>query len=103
MSKKKKTQLNEFFALGGIASPQAINNISAYSSKINSPKLKNMVEEIYGQQEENIDVSGFLKEVGQYNSFGKLIYREGNLQELAERLSKLAETAKIHAVNETDD
>ena len=40
---------------------------------------------------------------GNFNSFGNEIYREGNLRELAEKLSRLAETAKAHTLQETED
>ena len=42
-------------------------------------------------------------EVSNFNSFGGEIYREGNLRQLAERLSRLAETAKQHTLQETED
>ena len=45
----------------------------------------------------------FLGEVGNFNSFGNEIYREGNLRQLAEKLSRLAETAKAHTLQETED
>jgi len=105
--KKKKNLLKEFFGLGGIVGTPAINNISIAPAPrpkyIKSPKLKELVEEVYGQQDEDVDVKGFLSEVNQYGSLGKMIYREGNLQELAQRLSKMAETAKTHAIKETED
>jgi transcriptional regulator with AAA-type ATPase domain len=42
-------------------------------------------------------------EVSNFNRFSKEIYREGNLRELAEKLSKLAMTAKQHTLQETED
>ena len=44
-----------------------------------------------------------MNEVGNFNSFGNEIYREGNLRQLAEKLSRLAETAKAHTLQETED
>ena len=58
---------------------------------------------MYGEQKPKINVKEFVQEIGQYSSYGKEIYREGNLKELASRLSKLAETAKQHTLQETED
>ena len=44
-----------------------------------------------------------MSEVSKFNSFGSEIYREGNLKDLAGRLSKLAMTAKQHTIQETED
>ena len=68
-----------------------------------STQLTDIVEDVYGQSTQKFDVNEFMGEVSNFNSFGNEIYREGNLRQLAEKLSKLAETAKQHTLQETED
>ena len=49
------------------------------------------------------DKSLFLEKVKNFNSYGKNIYREGNLREIAEEMSKLSEIARHMILSETDD
>ena len=69
----------------------------------NSTKLTDIVEDVYGEQQPKLNVREFMGEVSNFNSYGNEIYREGNLRELAQRLSRLAETAKAHTLQETED
>ena len=99
---KLKDLIKEHATLGGVVSRPAFDNLDmGYKSK--SSKLSNIVEDGYGDQNPQINVKEFVQEVSNYNSFGNEIYREGNLKELASRLSKLAETAKQHTLQETED
>ena len=99
---KLKDLIKEHATLGGVVSRPAFDNLDmGYKSK--SSKLSNIVEDVYGEQNPQINVKEFVQEVGNYNSFGNEIYREGNLKELASRLSQLAETAKQHTLQETED
>ena len=99
MSKKKKINEN----IGGVSTKNAFGSIDMGFRTQKSTKLKSLVEDMYGEQRPKINVREFIQEIGQFSSFGNEIYREGNLRELASRLSKLAETAKQHTLQETED
>ena len=100
MSKKLKDLLSEnITTMGGVVSRPAFTNLDMGFRTQKSTKLTNIVEDMYGDSKPKINVKEFVQEIGQYNSYGNEIYREGNLKELASRLSKLAETAKQHTVN----
>ena len=99
MSKKKKINEN----IGGVSTKNAFGSIDMGFRTNKSTKLKSLVEDMYGEQRPKINVREFVQEIGQFSSFGNEIYREGNLRELASRLSKLAETAKQHTLQETED
>ena len=103
---KLKDLIKEHAVLGGVVSRPAFSNLDmgfrTQKSK-NSIKLTDIVEDVYGQSPEKVNVKEFMGEVSNFNSFGGEIYREGNLRELAERLSKLVMTAKQHTLQETED
>ena len=104
MSKKLKDLLSEnITTMGGVVSRPAFTNLDIGFRTQKSTKLTNIVEDMYGDSKPKINVKEFVQEIGQYNSYGNEIYREGNLKELASRLSKLAETAKQHTLQETED
>jgi len=88
--------------MGGVISRPAFDIDMGFRTQ-KSTKLKSLVEDMYGEQKPKINVREFVQEIGQFSSFGNEIYREGNLRELASRLSKLAETAKQHTLQETED
>ena len=103
---KLKDLIKEYATMGGVVSRPAFSNLDMGFRTQKTPKdtdLSGMVEDIYGQSTQRINVNEFLKEVSGFNSFGKQIYREGNLKDLAERLSRLAVTAKQHTIQETED
>ena len=104
---KLKDLLNEdITTMGGVVSRNAFSNIDMGFNTQKTSKatdLSGMVEDIYGQTTQKVNVKEFMKEVSGFNSFGKQIYREGNLKDLAERLSRLAVTAKQHTIQETED
>ena len=89
--------------VGGVVSRNAFSGIDMGFKTQKSTNLKDIVEDVYGQSTEKVNVKEFMGEVSNFNSFGSEIYREGNLRELAERLSKLAMTAKSHTIQETED
>ena len=90
--------------IGGIVSRNAFPNLDmGFRTQKTSTKLTDIVEDVYGQSTEKVNVKEFMGEVSNFNSFSKQIYREGNLRDLAERLSKLAMTAKQHTLQETED
>ena len=103
---KLKDLLNEEITMGGVVSRNAFSGMDMGFRTQNLPRdtdLSGMVEDIYGQSTQKVNVKEFVKEVSGFNSFGKQIYREGNLKDLAERLSRLAMTAKQHTIQETED
>ena len=103
---KLKDLIKEHAMLGGMVSRNAFSNIDMgfkTQKNKNSTKLTDIVEDVYGQSTQKFNVKEFMGEVGNFNTFGNEIYREGNLRQLAERLSKLAETAKQHTLQETED
>ena len=67
--------------------------------------LSNLVKEKFGdtREDQEIDTKGFLEAVTNFGSFGKNIYREHNLRDIAKKLAEMAETAKTHTLRETDD
>ncbi len=103
---KLKDLIKEHATMGGVVSRNAFSGIDMgfRTQKTSKPtNLTGIVEDIYGQSTQKVDVKEFMSEVSNFNSFSKDIYREGNLRELAERLSKLAMTAKQHTLQETED
>ena len=103
---KLKDLIKEHATMGGVVSRNAFSGIDMgfRTQKTSKPTdLAGIVEDIYGQSTQKVDVKEFMSEVSNFNSFSKDIYREGNLRELAERLSRLAETAKQHTLQETED
>lgn len=68
-------------------------------------KLRDLIEESW-MDEDNLsheDKSGFLEAVRNYNTYGKQIYREGNLIELAEKLAKICKMAEHFTISESDN
>ena len=100
---KLKDLIKEFATAGGVVSGNGFSNLDMGFRTQKSSKLSNIVEDMYGEQKPKINVKEFVQEIGNFSSFGKEIYREGNLRELASHLSKLAETAKQHTLQETED
>ena len=103
---KLKDLIKEYATVGGVVSRNAFPGLdmgfrTQKTSK--STDLAGMVEDIYGQSAQKVNVKEFMGEVSNFNKFSKQIYREGNLRDLAERLSKLAMTAKQHTLQETED
>jgi hypothetical protein len=100
---KLKDLIKEHAVLGGMVSRNAFSGIDMGFKTQKSTKLTDIVEDVYGQSTQKVNVKEFMGEVSNFNQFSKEIYREGNLRELAEKLSKLAMTAKQHTLQETED
>ena len=67
-------------------------------------KLKDLIEETWIQEETpQVDATEFLESVRNYSGYGQSIYREGNLKEVAELLSTIAEQASTYTLQETGD
>ncbi len=62
-------------------------------------KLRKLIERVF--EEHEIDEDAFLEDVKNYNGFGRGIYREKNLSEIAQKFSEIARIAGIHTVKET--
>jgi len=106
MAKLKDLLSEDITTMGGVVSRNAFSGMDMgfRTQKTSKPTdLAGMVEDIYGQSTQKVNVKEFMGEVSNFNKFSKQIYREGNLRELAERLSKLAMTAKQHTLQETED
>ena len=111
MAKLKDLLKEDITTMGGLVSRPAFSNLDMGFNTSKHPsgnqrsttKLTDIVEDVYGQTTEKVNVKEFMGEVSNFNRFGGEIYREGNLRELAERLSKLAMTAKQHTIQETED
>lgn len=65
-------------------------------------KLRDLIEEGWMDKENfsHKDKTSFLEAVRNYNAFGKQIYREGNLIELAEKLAKICQMAEHFTIRE---
>ena len=103
---KLKNLIKEFATSGGVVSRNAFSGMDMgfNTQKTTKPTdLSGLIEDIYGQSPQKVNVKEFMGEVSNFNSFANEIYREGNLKDLAERLSRLATTAKAHTIQETED
>jgi len=100
---KMKDIIKEFATVGGVVTTKPFKEAGIASRKNKSSKLRDIVKDIYGDTEVDVDEGAFLEAVGKYNKIGSFIHREGNLKDVAEHLSKLAKTARAHTLRETDD
>ena len=71
-------------------------------------KFKKLLREagIFDDEEQKISneaKQAFLQEVGRYNEYGKSIYHEGNLIEVAKKFNKLVEIAERITLGESGD
>lgn len=67
-------------------------------------KLRDLIEESWMEEDlSHEDKTGFLEAVRNYNTYGKQIYREGNLIELAEKLAKICKMAEHFTIRESDN
>ena len=64
-------------------------------------KLKKLIENVF--EENELNEEEFLSDVANYNQFGKSIYRNDSIYEVAKTLSEIARQANIHTVKETED
>ncbi len=97
MSIKLKDILKENFSismLGGVVSGNGFHdNVS----------LSKLVKEKYGNTEEKVDVKRLTSEIENYNQVGKSIFGESNIIKIAEKLTFIANQAKSHTLQETED
>ena len=100
---KLRDLIKEFATVGGVVTTKPFSEAGIGSRKAKSSKLRDIVNDIYGNEEVDVDEGAFLEAVGKYNKIGTFIHREGNLKDVAVHLSKLAKTARAHTLRETDD
>ena len=55
------------------------------------------------KEEPKVDVKELVSKINSFNSIGESIYGKGNLREVAENLSSIAEGAAQHTLSEVDD
>ena len=95
---KLKDLLKENFSgtlVGGIVSRSPFHtNIS----------LSKIVKEKYGDvEEQEVDVKGLTTEISSYNKLSEAIFGKSNITQIAEKLSWIANQAKSHTLQETED
>ena len=97
MAKLKKLIKENFSIVGGVVSVPAIN--AGYGS------LSQIVKEKYGETKENLKVSSeqMTEALKNYNKLGETLYQQQTLKETAKSLSKIAEMAASHTLQETED
>ena len=98
MSIKLKDLLKENFSgtmAGGVVSRNAFSNDFSMS---------NIVKEKYGDVDgQQVDVKGLTTEISSYNKLGEAIFGKSNITQVAEKLSWIANQAKSHTLQETED
>ena len=100
MSKKIKLKdlLKENFSgtmMGGVVSR---------SPFYDNASLSKIVKEKYGDADgEQVDVKGLTTEISSYNKLSEAIFGESNITQIAEKLSWIANQAKSHTLQETED
>ena len=94
MAKLKDLVKENFSVLGGVVSTPPINT--------DDSSLSGIVEDIYGKQEK-ISAKEVHEAIKEFASFGKVLQKEIDLKNIAERLSTIANNAKSYTLSETDD
>ena len=97
MAKLKKLVKENFSIVGGVVSVPAIN--AGYGS------LSQIVKEKYGESTKNLKISSeqVTEALKNYNKLGETLYQQQTLKETAKSLSKIAEMAASHTLQETED
>ena len=97
MAKLKKLVKENFSIVGGVVSVPAIN--AGYGS------LSQIVKEKYGESTQNLKISSeqVTEALKNYNKLGETLYQQQTLKATAKSLSKIAEMAASHTLQETED
>ena len=70
----------------------------------NNISLAKLVKEKYGNvDEDKIDVKGLTNEISKFGQLGETIFGKSNITQVAEKLSWIANQAKSHTLQETED
>ena len=64
-------------------------------------KLKKLIENVF--EENELNEKEFLSDVANYNQFGKSIYRNDSIYDVAKKLSEIKRKENINTVRETED
>ena len=94
MAKLKDLLEESFSMVGGIVTTKPINDQAS---------LTDLVEDIYGEKPKKVSANEVLEAVRTFSSIGKHLRSEANLKGIAKSLSEIAEKAKLHTVQETED
>ena len=94
MAKLKKLIKENFSVVGGVVSTPSIN--AGYGS------LSQIVKEKYGEQTQKVSSNQVKEALQNYNKLGEALYQQQSLKETAKSLSKIAEMAATHTVQETE-
>ena len=94
MAKLKDLIEESFSMVGGIVTHKPINDQAS---------LTDLVEDIYGEKPKKVSANEVLEAVRTFSSIGKHLRSEANLKGIAKSLSEIAEKAKTHTVQETED
>ena len=100
MAKLKDLLEESFSMLGGVVSTPAIGG-SPFQKEDTS--LTDIVEDIYGEKPTKVKANEILEAIKTFNSIGKHLRSEANLKSIAKSLSEIANKAKTHTVQETED
>ena len=65
-------------------------------------KLKKLLEDVF-QDKPQVNKYEVAEGVGSFGIVGKQLYNNGNIMEIAKRISHIAESAHSHVLSETDD
>ena len=66
--------------------------------------MSHIVKEKYGDVDgEQVNVKGLTNEISHYNKIGEAIFGKSNITSIAEKLSWIANQAKSHTLQETED
>jgi|SRR5210317_259176 len=95
MAKLKDLVKENFSLVGGVVSTPAVN--AGYGS------LSQIVKEKYGEQTQRVSSKQVSEALKNYNKLGETLYQQQSLKETAKSLSKIAEMAATHTVQETED
>ena len=95
MAKLKDLVKENFSVVGGVVSTPAVN--AGYGS------LTQIVKEKYGEQTQRVSSKQVSEALKNYNKLGETLYQQQTLKETAKSLSKIAEMAATHTVQETED
>ena len=94
---KESFGTSAFSTVGGLVTLKPVNPVSV-------PGMAELVEgEWFGEDKKRVDTGVFVEEVKSFSRMGEMIYREGNLRDVAKSLSELANKARVATLQETDE
>jgi len=94
MAKLKDLIKENFSVVGGVVSTPSLNR---------GTSLTSIVEDMYGKKEEKVSAQQIQQSIREFTSFSKVLQKEENLKQIAEKLSVIANNAKSYTLSETED